>query len=377
MSHFLFRNGSGGGNSDITIIDNLESNSITDALSANQGRALKELIDNHEKLTVFSEEGVHGFRYYKGNLQYLDGEEWKDILEEDKREGFTLLHRDTYISNEGQVTFDITLPNYNTEQPIIVSRNGIVLPPTDYTITGNQVTLNRVSANNLVQLLVLYNTDPEISSSLEEKRDVYIAEQGQNTFTITNDKYTSETPILVSRNGLILLPSDYTINGNTVTLNTVSQGALVQLLTWNKLEAVVDTPLKLNRDIYMDTANKTDFAINTIGYYPTFPTIVTRSGLVIQPSDYTIVKENGSYLVRLNESRTSNSPIQILVLEGLIGDTSTVLSVNGRIGHVVLTNDDVNAPSKEEFEEVKNASKILISDTPPTDTSFIWGDTTE
>lgn len=370
MSHFLFRNG-------FTIIDNLESNSITDPLSANQGRELKELIDNHEKLPVYSEKGVHGFRYYNGNLQYLDGEEWKDILEEDKREGFTLLHRDTYISNEGQVTFDISLPNYNTEQPIIVSRNGIILPPTDYTINGNQVTLNTVSVNNLVQLLVLYNTDPEISSSIEEKRDVYIAEQGQNTFTITNDKYTADTPLIVSRNGLILIPEHYTVNGNQVTLNTVSEGSLVQLLTWNKIESDNDTPLRLHRDVYTQTTGLTDFEITSPGYYPTFPTIVSRSGLTIQPSDYNIVYENGRYIVRFTNPVTNNSYVQILVWEGLIGDTSSVLSVNGRIGHVVLTNDDVNAPSKEEFEEVKNASKILVSDAPPIDTSFIWGDTSE
>lgn len=376
MSHFLFRNGSG--SSDITIIDNLESNSITDALSANQGRTLKELIDNHEKLTVFSEDGVHGFRYFNGNLQYFDDPEWIDIIEEDKRQGFTLLHRDTYVtSSNTETTFDITLPNYTTELPIIVSRNGIILPPTDYTISDNKVTLNIVGENNLVQLLVWYNTDPNIVTAIEEKRDVYIAQQGQNTFTITNDKYTADTPLIVSRSGLILIPEHYTVNGNQVTLNTVSEGSLVQLLTWNKIESDIDTPLRLHRDVYTQTTGLTDFEITSPGYYPTFPTIVSRSGLTIQPSDYNIVYENGRYIVRFTNPVTNNSYVQILVWEGLIGDTSSVLSVNGRIGHVVLTNDDVNAPSKEDFEEVKNASKILVSDAPPIDTSFIWGDTSE
>lgn len=377
MSHFIFRNGKGnGGGSATLVIDDLNSTSPTAALSANQGKILKDLIDNHEQKTVFDEEGVHGIRFKDGKLQVLEDEVWTDVIQDDLK-GFTLLHRNNYIASGGNDTFTITLDNYSNEMPTLVSRNGIILPPTDYTITGNQVKLNLVNDGSLVQLLVWYNTDEEIVSSLTEYRDVYIASANQTTFAISAPNYNPSVPTIVSRNGIVLLPTDYTISGNQVTINNVNQGNLIQLIVFAKNDENDLSPLDLHSDYYTTGIDgNTDFNITARNYNPLFPTVVTRGGIIIPNTDYSIITSGGNYSVRFNTPIQGNPVIQILVWEGLTGNNALVLSVNGRIGHVTLTNEDVNAPSKEEFEKVKaQASRIYSGDTAPLDTTLIWEDT--
>lgn len=81
MSMFVNRPGSGsggGGTPSFIVIDSLESTSTTDALSANQGKILKDLVDEldtkfttSENLKVFDTE-LYGMRVFNGEFQYLN-----------------------------------------------------------------------------------------------------------------------------------------------------------------------------------------------------------------------------------------------------------------------------------------------------------------
>jgi len=61
------------------IIDNLTSTDATSALSAAQGKVLKDLMDNHIDNEINTEEGVHGIRWFNDKLEFFDGSDWIEI----------------------------------------------------------------------------------------------------------------------------------------------------------------------------------------------------------------------------------------------------------------------------------------------------------
>lgn len=61
------------------VVNNLTSTSTTSALSAAQGKTLKDLIDGHIDGEINSEEGVHGIRWFNDKLQFNDGSDWIEI----------------------------------------------------------------------------------------------------------------------------------------------------------------------------------------------------------------------------------------------------------------------------------------------------------
>jgi hypothetical protein len=61
------------------IADNLTSTSTTSALSAAQGKALKNLVDSHINYDIDTEAGVHGLRWFNNILQFFNGTDWVEI----------------------------------------------------------------------------------------------------------------------------------------------------------------------------------------------------------------------------------------------------------------------------------------------------------
>lgn len=63
------------------VIDNLNSTSSSDALSANQGHVLDGKVATHDGKAVASQNGAHGLRYYSDKLEYYDTTEsaWTEI----------------------------------------------------------------------------------------------------------------------------------------------------------------------------------------------------------------------------------------------------------------------------------------------------------
>lgn len=61
------------------IVDNLTSTSTTSALSAAQGKVLKDLVDSHINDDIDTEAGVHGLRWFNNILQFFNGTDWVEI----------------------------------------------------------------------------------------------------------------------------------------------------------------------------------------------------------------------------------------------------------------------------------------------------------
>ena len=61
------------------IADNLTSTSTTSALSAAQGKVLKDLADSHINYDIDTEAGVHGLRWFNNILQFFNGTDWVEI----------------------------------------------------------------------------------------------------------------------------------------------------------------------------------------------------------------------------------------------------------------------------------------------------------
>lgn len=61
------------------VVNNLTSTSTTSALSAAQGKVLKDLMDNHIDNEINTEEGVHGIRWFNDKLEFFDGSDWIEI----------------------------------------------------------------------------------------------------------------------------------------------------------------------------------------------------------------------------------------------------------------------------------------------------------
>ena len=63
------------------VVDNLNSTSSSDALSAKQGHVLDEKVTTHDGKAVASQNGAHGLRYYSDKLEYYDTTEsaWTEI----------------------------------------------------------------------------------------------------------------------------------------------------------------------------------------------------------------------------------------------------------------------------------------------------------
>lgn len=61
------------------VINNLISTNTTSALSAAQGKILKDLTDGHIDDEVNSETGIHGIRWFEDKLQFNDGTGWIEI----------------------------------------------------------------------------------------------------------------------------------------------------------------------------------------------------------------------------------------------------------------------------------------------------------
>jgi hypothetical protein len=63
-----------------TVVDNtLTSTSTTAALSAAQGKVLKDLADGHIAKGINTENGIHGLRYYNDVLSFYNGTAWIEI----------------------------------------------------------------------------------------------------------------------------------------------------------------------------------------------------------------------------------------------------------------------------------------------------------
>lgn len=61
------------------VVNNLTSTSTTSALSAAQGKVLKDLTDGHIDDEINTEEGVHNLRWFNDVLQFFDGSDWVEI----------------------------------------------------------------------------------------------------------------------------------------------------------------------------------------------------------------------------------------------------------------------------------------------------------
>jgi hypothetical protein len=61
------------------VINTLTSTSTTSALSAAQGKVLKDLVDGHIDDEINTEEGVHRFRWFEDKLQFFNGTDWIEI----------------------------------------------------------------------------------------------------------------------------------------------------------------------------------------------------------------------------------------------------------------------------------------------------------
>ncbi len=62
-----------------TVVNNLTSTSTTAALSAAQGKVLKDLADGHIEKNINTVNGVHGIRYYDEVLSFWNGTAWVEI----------------------------------------------------------------------------------------------------------------------------------------------------------------------------------------------------------------------------------------------------------------------------------------------------------
>lgn len=63
----------------IPIVNTLTSTSTTSALSAAQGKVLKDLADGHIATGINTAAGVHGLRFYQDTLSFFNGSSWVEI----------------------------------------------------------------------------------------------------------------------------------------------------------------------------------------------------------------------------------------------------------------------------------------------------------
>lgn len=61
------------------VVNSLTSTSTTSALSAAQGKVLKDLADGHIAKGINTSAGIHGLRYYQETLSYFNGSAWIEI----------------------------------------------------------------------------------------------------------------------------------------------------------------------------------------------------------------------------------------------------------------------------------------------------------
>lgn len=61
------------------IVDTLTSTSTTSALSAAQGKVLKDMVDAHVATRINTVAGVHGLRFYQDTLSFFNGSSWVEI----------------------------------------------------------------------------------------------------------------------------------------------------------------------------------------------------------------------------------------------------------------------------------------------------------
>ena len=165
----------------------------------------------------------------------------------------TVLVTYVYSATSGQTTFSGADLNantlaYNSAGTIIVSLNGVMLAPSDYTATdGATVVLGTgVSAGDLIfvksfrsgGLVTVGATGAVLSTVLNTY--VYVATAGQTSFSGSDVNahtlsYLSANTIIVNLNGVALLPSDYAATDNaSVVLGTgVNAGDVVMIKSFN------------------------------------------------------------------------------------------------------------------------------------------------
>lgn len=314
----------GGGDSSTVVIDNLESTSISSALSANQGKVLDEKVTKvaedlvtHDNGKVTDVDGVHGIRYYEKKLQIKDeNDEWIDIVTEDMNVPL-LAHYDEYTALENQISFDITLPTYIPEMGTFVFKNTTLQPPTNYTIElvdgTYKVILDSAMENDIIDIKVIYGGVE--GGNIVVNRDVYTTTSGQTTFPISSSEFNLTTPIVVFKNTALLPITNYTIsqvnNQYRVNIPNVVEGDLIDISTYYGA-----TGLEINRNEYIANNGNKSFPIRLNAYNPMMPTLVYKGTVILPDFAFDINKIGDGYQVTI-PTIEDGQLVQILILENV------------------------------------------------------------
>ena len=144
----------------IPVVNNLTSTSTTSALSAAQGKVLKDLTDAHIDDDINTEAGVHGIRYFNGMLQFNDGTDWVEI--ETGGSGFAPADCTDIVIKQGntQLTISWTDPEDTYFEGVAIAIWGgtklvrkvgsYPISPDDGTVIVNNTTRNAFASNGYV-----------------------------------------------------------------------------------------------------------------------------------------------------------------------------------------------------------------------------------
>jgi hypothetical protein len=144
----------------IPVVNNLTSTSTTSALSAAQGKVLKDLTDAHIDDDINTEAGVHGLRWYNDVLQFFNGTAWVEI--ETGGSGFAPADCTDIVIKQGntQLTISWTDPEDTYFEGVAIAIWGgtklvrkvgsYPISPDDGTVIVNNTTRNAFASNGYV-----------------------------------------------------------------------------------------------------------------------------------------------------------------------------------------------------------------------------------
>ena len=236
------RNNGGGGGSNINVIDNLNSTSGTDALSARQGgilaeqdRLLSEKVDQNKaeiELKLQQQSSKIASETELGNVKIdnktikitPDGTIYAETTSQNSIfEIHELILPTTQI---GQSEWIIPNEYYTSGDTVIVSHNSTVLDSTMYTLSESggvvKVTIQNTTDlpidKNSVYLVIFHNKIPDPQFTIYDKT-LLTNIVSQKTWTIDTPNFDStKDSVLVIYNTTLLSNNEYTIVGDKLTL---------------------------------------------------------------------------------------------------------------------------------------------------------------
>jgi hypothetical protein len=129
----------------------------------------------------------------------------------------------TALSAGNNQTFsDVTLSAYRSNTDITAFHNGVLLENTLYTLSGSTLTVNiNLSANDTIEIIRQF-APRSANAAISIPPIYFVATTTANNQTFTSQlltAYTSNLDITAFHNGVFLENTNYTLSGNTLTVN--------------------------------------------------------------------------------------------------------------------------------------------------------------